>query len=123
MSLGTIPFRFKMRYKLPTMRTRMINLNKLVIGLSLALLAAGCDVNSDRSAYFEAPAANATPNPGGAPVYGVPSGMGFYTGDAAQTGGMGTGLMSFHGTGSAGTSGTLTDIRTSPPLATGLRPG
>ncbi len=102
------------------MRIRMSHLKYILIGLGVGLLV-GCD-NADRSAYFTAPSANATPNPAGAPLYGAPSGMGFYTGDAAQTGGMGTGLMSFHRTGSAGTSGTLTDIRTTPPLATGIRP-
>ena len=99
----------------------MIHLKHIAIGLGVLLLV-GCD-NADRSgiSYFKPPSPDATPNPAGAPLYGEPSGIGYYTGDAAQTGGMGTGLMSFHGTGSAGTSGTLTDIRTGPPLATGLR--
>ena len=95
-------------------------LKHVAIGLGIGLLV-GCD-NADRSAYFTAPAADATPNPGGAPTYGVPSGMGFYTGDAAQTGGMGSGLMGFHGTGSSGTSGAVSDISTLPPLASGERP-
>jgi hypothetical protein len=89
----------------------MINLKRLAIGFCLGGMCIGC-YNSDRSAYYfdKAPSPNATPNPGGPPVYGVPSGMGFYTGDAAQTGGMGGGLMGFHGTGSKGVSGTLTAV-------------
>jgi hypothetical protein len=35
---------------------------------------------------------------------------------------MGSGLMGFHGTGSAGTSGAVSDISTLPPLASGERP-
>jgi hypothetical protein len=58
----------------------------------------------------------ATPSdPGGAPTYGTASGMGFSTGNAAQAGGQGTGLMGFHGTGSAGTSGTITDTSAPHP--------
>lgn len=49
-------------------------------------------------------------DPAGAPTAGVPSGMGFYTGSAAEYGGMGTGLMGFHDVGAAGTSGAITDI-------------
>ena len=50
------------------------------------------------------------PNPSGAPHFGSPSGMGFNTGSAGQTGGMGTGLMGFHDVGAAGTSGAITDM-------------
>lgn len=52
------------------------------------------------------------PNPAGAPPSGAASGMGFYTGSAGQTGGMGTGLMGFHDVGAAGTSGAITDMST-----------
>ena len=103
----------------------MIHFKQFAIAMcvgGIGLSAVGCDFNADRSAYFKAPAADATPNPGGAPTYGVPSGMGFYTGDAAQTGGMGSGLMGFNGTGSTGTSGAVSDISTLPPLASGERP-
>jgi hypothetical protein len=48
-------------------------------------------------------------SPGGAPTYGTPSGMGFSTGDAPHSGGQGSGLMGYHGTGSYGTNGTITD--------------
>jgi hypothetical protein len=49
------------------------------------------------------------PNPAGPVVAGAASGMGFNTGDASQTGGMGTGLMGYHDVGAAGTSGAITD--------------
>jgi hypothetical protein len=50
-------------------------------------------------------------NPGGAPTFGKPTGMGFSTGDAAHSGGQGGGLMGYHNTGAAGTSGAITDAR------------
>jgi hypothetical protein len=50
-------------------------------------------------------------NPGGAPTFGQPTGMGFSTGDAAHSGGQGSGLMGYHNTGAAGTSGAITDAR------------
>jgi hypothetical protein len=86
---------------------------KLAIGLAIALLAAGCVVTSSTStnnatASTELIVPVTTPNPGGAPAFGSPSGMGFTTGDAAQSGGQGSGLMSFHDTGEYGTSGTIT---------------
>jgi hypothetical protein len=56
------------------------------------------------------------PNPAGPVVAGAHSGMGFNTGDAAQTGGMGTGLMGFHDVGAAGTSGAITDVHSTQML-------
>jgi len=47
---------------------------------------------------------------GGAPSYGDATGTGFYTGDAAHSGGQGSGLMGFHGTGAMGTSAAISDM-------------
>jgi hypothetical protein len=77
------------------------------------LFAAGCDITP--SSDTNAPGADTdniasveTPSPGGAPTFGSPSGMGFTTGNAAQSDGQGSGLMGFHDTGEYGTSGTIT---------------
>ncbi len=88
-----------------------------------ALGLVGCDLSSDRSAYFEPPAATHAANAAGAPSYGTASGMGFYTGDAGQSGGMGTGLMGFNGVGSTGTSGTITSLPPNITMPPGLSPG
>ena len=47
---------------------------------------------------------------GGAPTYGEPTGTGFPTGDAAHSGGQGSGLLGYHGTGAAGTSAAISDM-------------
>jgi hypothetical protein len=86
---------------------------KLAIALTIALLAAGCVLTSststnDATASSDLIVPVTTPSPGGAPLFGSPSGMGFTTGNAAQSGGQGSGLMSFNNTGAYGTSGTIT---------------
>jgi hypothetical protein len=93
------------RLELPARQDPMKNLTKFALCLSAALLIAGCDQNESTSADEFA---NTPSSPGGAPSFGSPSGMGFSTGDAAQAGGQGGGLMGFHHTGEAGTSGTIT---------------
>jgi hypothetical protein len=66
------------------------------------------------------PAAEAEPRvygsaAAGAPSFNAPaSGMGFTVGDALHADGQGSGLMGFHQTGAAGTSGTITDRRIGP---------
>jgi hypothetical protein len=81
----------------------------LALGVACLIAAAGCDITSSSST--NSPQANTDlvvpvtqPNPGGAPAFGSASGMGFSTGDAAQSGGQGTGLMSFNNTGEYGLS-------------------
>ncbi len=49
------------------------------------------------------------PAAGGAPTYGEATGTGFHTGDAPHSGGTGSGLMGFHGTGAYGTSAAISD--------------
>ncbi len=57
------------------------------------------------------------PGAGGAPTFGDATGTGFHTGDAAHSGGTGSGLMGFHGTGALGTSAAISDMHTTeaPP--------
>jgi hypothetical protein len=58
-------------------------------------------------------------SPGAAPTFGKASGMGFATGDAIHTDGQGSGMAGYHGTGAAGTAGTVTDTHpVGPPPAT-----
>jgi hypothetical protein len=87
----------------------------LALGIALLMAAAGCDITSSSST--NSPQANTDlvvpvthPSPGGAPVFGSPSGMGFSTGDAAQAGGQGAGLMSFNNTGEYGVNVPTTQI-------------
>jgi hypothetical protein len=94
----------------------MLPMNKLMnltFALSVSLLAAGCNFTSANETNSPGSDSSGvvsviTPNPGGAPNFGSPSGMGLSTGNAAQSGGQGTGLMDFHHTGEYGTSGTIT---------------
>ena len=82
-----------------------------ILSGAMALAAAGCD-QSDTTA--EAPPST-QPSPGGAPTFGTPTGTGYSTGDAANSDGQGSGLMGYHDTGAAGTSGTITDTHELPP--------
>jgi hypothetical protein len=79
----------------------------LVLG-SMLLTAAGCN-NSQKTADEIQPPPPSPASPGAAPTYGKASGMGFSYGDAAHSDGQGSGLMGFHGTGSMGTSGAISD--------------
>jgi len=107
---------------------------RLAIGLgtSLLLAAAGCGRTDSTSATppntgtgmtgIGSGAAVTGPNgndvamgpngggAGGAPSFGDATGTGFSTGDAAHSGGQGSGLMGFHGTGALGTSAAISDM-------------
>jgi hypothetical protein len=100
----------------------MKTLARTLVGFSLCaflsvLTACGGDESTATTAPSSEQPANplastetpTPPSPGGAPSFGSPSGMGLSTGDAAHSSGMGTGLMGFHGTGAAGTSGAISD--------------
>jgi hypothetical protein len=80
----------------------------ICVAATLTLFGCGRDetapVAADEPRVYGAAAA-------GAPSFGTPTGMGFNTGDAAHADGQGSGLMGFHETGAAGTSGTITDRR------------
>ena len=91
----------------------MNKMRNLALMLAIPLFALGCDIT--KSSDTNSPTSNSDsivaetpPSPGGAPTFGSPSGMGFSTGNAAQSGGQGSGLMSFNHTGEYGTSGTIT---------------
>jgi hypothetical protein len=93
-----------------------ISLALLTAGLAGGgLLLAGCGDPADQPTTKPAVVAEFGPttrpdaSPAGAPTYGKDSGMGFSTGDAAHSGGQGSGLMGYHGTGSVGTNGAITD--------------
>jgi hypothetical protein len=84
----------------------------ICVATTLTLFGCGRDetapVAADEPRVYGAAAA-------GAPSFNAqPSGMGFNTGDAAHADGQGSGLMGFHETGAAGTSGTITDHRIAP---------
>jgi hypothetical protein len=71
------------------------------------LISTGCDKDEPAAA---APSTQPVyGGAGGAPTFGTASGMGFSTGDAAHSDGQGSGLMGYHGTGSMGASGAITD--------------
>jgi hypothetical protein len=111
---------------------RMLTRNMMTLSTAALLgagLIAGCDRNDSTTATpansgtglsnaqpgkdvtGPAPGSETGSNPGGAPSFGQATGTGFSTGDAAHSGGQGGGLMGYHGTGSAGTSGAITDPR------------
>ena len=130
------------------MTTAPLTAHRLAIGLGTALAAAalaGCG-NTDSTtatapntgtgmtgigpgAQVTGPNANDLPmgpyggGAGGAPSYGDASGTGFCTGDAAHSGGQGSGLMGFHGTGYLGTSAAISDMhKTAPPAKNAPQP-
>ncbi len=72
-------------------------------------MAAGKSLN-DPVAVGVGAASPTDPAAGGAPTFGDATGTGFHTGDAAHSGGQGSGLMGFHGTGALGTSAAISDM-------------
>lgn len=81
----------------------------MFFGGCLVLAAGGCGRSQTTQDSVDAAPAPTPASPGAAPTYGTPSGMGFSTGDAAHSDGQGSGLMGYHGTGSMGTSGAISD--------------
>jgi hypothetical protein len=96
------------------MRTLSTKLKSLCVITAAAapLCILGCEQSDKSHSEPPPPMIETGQNPGGAPTFGTPSGMGFSTGDAAHSGGQGGGLMGYNHTGAAGTSGTITDART-----------
>jgi hypothetical protein len=117
---------------------------RLTIGLGTALATAalvGCDrtestsatpantgtgmtgVGSGEQATGPTAAAPTGQGAGGAPSFGEATGTGFPSGDAAHSGGQGSGLMGFHGTGYEGTSAAVSDMHpVGPPAANAPAP-
>ena len=62
------------------------------------------------------PPARPTPGPAGPRPYGEAEGNGFHSGDADHSGGTGSGLMGFHGTGYEGTSAAISDMHKTDPV-------
>ena len=87
----------------------------LVLVGSMLLAVAGCGKSDVTEDQLPPPPAPTPASPGAAPTYGTASGMGFSTGDAAHSDGQGSGMMGYHGTGAAGTSGAITDQHEVPP--------
>jgi hypothetical protein len=93
-----------------------MSMGMLVTGLAgTGLMLAGCGNSGDepttqpvKVAEF-GPTSRPDANPAAAPTFGKASGMGFSTGDAVHSGGTGSGLAGYHGTGTEGTNGTITD--------------
>ena len=69
----------------------------------------GCDKEDVAATAPPTTAPMAVASPGAAPTFGTQSGMGFSTGDALHSGGAGSGLMGYNGTGKMGTSSAITD--------------
>jgi len=92
----------------------------LVLGGSMLLAIAGCGKSVTTESQAAAPPPATPASPGAAPTYGTASGMGFSTGDAAHSSGQGSGMMGYHGTGAAGTSGAISDqhVVPEPPKST-----
>jgi hypothetical protein len=87
----------------------------LVLGGSMLLAVASCGKSVETEDQAAAPPPPTPASPGAAPTYGTPSGMGFSTGDAANTDGQGSGMMGYNGTGKMGTSGAISDKHEVPP--------